>query len=490
MVSHDHLEDEIVRTRAADRQSIPWRRVLSQTFPPERAAALRIGVSAVWFYELVRLAPWQSELYDTGVPGQSVVFAVWVAATAGLLVGFRTRWAAAFSATCFLIFVNLGGEIYHIDYYAQLATVYLVVIDAGAVWSVDSVLRRRAGRTPVSAIWAVPVLGLLIHLAVTYVDAAGSHILLNNLWEEGAAVGYSWNHPQWGTPLSAVLGEWSWVSRTATWATVIIESSVWFLVMVFAFDWRRRRMLGWVIVGALAALHAGIAAMYSIGTFGLFMLVLIAPYLPWERFRRATPTAMPKGNPAWDWRLVAALALVLVMAMFTVQPLEPATAGIGLRDTRDASVELLGLIGDQRPHDVFSDEALALAFSVTVRDEAGERLELLFDDDGRRLGDLAYIRVYMGWFRIGQPIAQRLDAGSVVPPLDEARFRSTIAPVLERAVREGTMRPGSTYELEYQAWRVGESEAMAGIVAVRSTWLVVEVDADAGVRLVQALPLG
>ena len=180
-------------------------RVTSQTLPAERAALLRIAVASVWLAELVALRSWQADLYDLGLPLQGVIFDVWIMATVALFVGFHARVAAGVAFACSILFVQVGREIYHVDYLAQLATFYLAFTDASATWSVDALRTQRTLSPRGRRIAGFPVVAMLIHVSFIYLDAGLSHLFLNRLWASGELVRLSLAHPQWASSFGPVL---------------------------------------------------------------------------------------------------------------------------------------------------------------------------------------------------------------------------------------------------------------------------------------------
>ena len=100
------------------------------------------------------VAPWQA----------SVLFAIWIAVLVALLLGWRTRWAAAANFLIILsvherdLWVLNGG-----DTMMRLLAFWSLFISLGAVWSLDA---RRRG--PADA-FAFPVRAVQIQVALVYV---------------------------------------------------------------------------------------------------------------------------------------------------------------------------------------------------------------------------------------------------------------------------------------------------------------------------------
>uniref|UniRef100_UPI0030F46BE7 HTTM domain-containing protein n=1 Tax=Streptomyces sp. GSL17-111 TaxID=3121596 RepID=UPI0030F46BE7 len=147
-------------------------RVTGTALGPYQTAIVRIGFAATWLFFLLREIPHRHELYGPDSPwsftlaerliGDNDAFTVllwsdstlWfeavylfaVAASAGLLVGWRTRTMSVFFMIGVLslqnrsVFMGDGG-----DNVIHLMAMYLVLTRCGRVWSLDA---RRARRRP------------------------------------------------------------------------------------------------------------------------------------------------------------------------------------------------------------------------------------------------------------------------------------------------------------------------------------------------------
>ena len=399
-------------------------------------------MATVWLVELIHLRPWHAELYDLVIPGQSFVFDLWIVATIALLVGFRPRLAAAISFACFVLFFTLGQVIYHIDLVGQITTFYLMFIDSSAVWSVDSILRRRRGQPAKPRVWAFPVVMLLLHMSMVYLDAGLSHLMFNPSWVQGAAVWASWGHPQWTTILAAHFLGFPLLGQAATYATIAFELTFWLVAAWVLADLRARSRVAILCFTAILGLQLGIVISYDIGLFSPFMIAVAVPYLPWERLGsraidRTIRTDAIDATDGTDARgmhlIVAGLTVVVAMSLLATPPLvawgeSPSGPRIPVLILRTS----LRLVGDVKPHNVFSDQVVGLVVSARILDTRGDERRVLFGDRSERIGDMTYVRGYM--------VVEQMLRDDVATPPEAYRV---IRPFLQRAADRGELGAGT-----------------------------------------------
>jgi hypothetical protein len=266
-------------------------------FPVKSAlplAVMRIGVSAVLLFQAALMAPevkdfWGSQGYlqrelnqyiiQPGVPflidfaevarrlGTSadtlttVLFLLYVASLAFLLMGYRARLSAAVAGAAHLLLKFNQGQAstYGVDSFAQMFLFYCMVFPVGDRLSVD-VPRVRDPR-----LYGFALRVMQVHLAIAYFSS-GIAKAMGEQWRNGEVIWRAFNLPQFHTV------DMSWLAHTGplvvliAWATLILEIGYPFLL-----GWRRTRF---VAALAILGMHAGIAAGMGLVTFGLFMMVL------------------------------------------------------------------------------------------------------------------------------------------------------------------------------------------------------------------------
>jgi HTTM domain len=198
-------------------------------------------------------------------------FAVLVAAVACMTLGIGTRlstgvaWALFISFNQRLPWVLNGG-----DSMMRCALFYLMFAPAGAVWSLDSVLRRRGsqGPAPVVTIPPWPVRLMQIQLAVVYLFTGVSKLSdgwLGNDWINGEAVYWVLNDlsltrwPYYWLPVPMI------VCRLLSWGTLAFE-----LGFAFVMAMPPRRYIAYLrsfMLLAGVALHLGILVHTEVGWF-------------------------------------------------------------------------------------------------------------------------------------------------------------------------------------------------------------------------------
>jgi len=153
----------------------------------------------------------------------------------------------------------------------------------GAVWSVDSLLRRRQSTThhsPLTTrqpvfIWPWALRLLFVQMALIYF-LNGFYKLVGPHWRAGDVLQSVLGNIQWARwsfaqlplPYPAVQG--------LTWLVLFWELGFPLLVAMRPF----RNLTLWV--GVL--LHVGLAVSLQLGLFSFYMLCLYLPLVPWERW--------------------------------------------------------------------------------------------------------------------------------------------------------------------------------------------------------------
>jgi Vitamin K-dependent gamma-carboxylase len=222
------------------------------------------------------------------------ILAVLVAAVVCMTVGIGTRfstivaWALFVSFNQRLPWVLNGG-----DSMMRCALFYLIFAPAGAVWSVDSLWRRRGSQMPASAVlippWSVRL--MQIQLCLMYLFTGISKIdagLIGNDWITGEAVYWVLNDlslTRWPYHLLPVP---MLVCRLLSWGTLAFELGFAFVMAIPS----RSRLVSTMrtcLLLAGVALHLGILVHTEVGWFSPATLCWYVLFLSGEHVRRFTP---------------------------------------------------------------------------------------------------------------------------------------------------------------------------------------------------------
>ncbi|WP_437680783.1 hypothetical protein [Sorangium sp. So ce131] len=288
--------------RLAGRASLEhaWLSIDRFAFAPASAAplaALRIGLAAVLLLQAAMVAPALLELYGRsgilqgplnevfarsdllrigwlidrlaplGVGEESVVLgagALYALALAALLVGWRTRAAAALAwLTHFLLMMTADSTSYGADNYANIFLFYLLWMPSGAALSLD----RRRARAPQGppATTRLSLRVVQVHLCISYL-ASGLAKASGEAWWNGEAVWRSVMLPGYRQVDFSWMAQHPFIPMIAGWLVILVEAG--YAVLI----WPRRTRRLWV--AATVALHAGIAAFMGLVVFGALMAVL------------------------------------------------------------------------------------------------------------------------------------------------------------------------------------------------------------------------
>ena len=261
-------------------------------------AALRIGLAAVLLAQAVALSANLDDLYGSlglaqrpvteamtppGVPrlgwatdalaaygvsepdAVGAVFTLYAASLVGLLIGWRTRLAAAVAWLTHLMFKAGNPSTYGVDEFAHIALFYCVCFPVGHAWSLDVRAGRADGASSPLARLGLRVLQL--HLCVAYL-ASGLEKASGAQWWSGEAVWRALMRTDLGSAAwdFGWLADVPWLARLACWGTLVVEVGYAFLV------WPRRTRRVWA--AAAIGLHLGIAVFMGLWSFSAVMVVL------------------------------------------------------------------------------------------------------------------------------------------------------------------------------------------------------------------------
>ena len=178
------------------------------------------------------------------------------------------------------------------DFLLQAAALYLMLMPAGARWSLDHVLRRRRGK--VGDPWVPPWAFRLaqVQLAVVYLFTGLSKLPVPGgpgvgNWISGEAVAKAVGTASMGRFEFLTSIPW-WVYAPFTWLTL-----GWELLFPVLISFSRTRNIA-LLYGV--AFHLGIFATLEIGAFSFATLCYYLLYLPGGWFGPETPTVASGGK--------------------------------------------------------------------------------------------------------------------------------------------------------------------------------------------------
>lgn len=224
-----------------------------------------------WWVRL--LGSWQND--------NALLFAamiVWIGSAGFLMMGCATRPAAVVAWLMSMSFDNANPKLDNAgDTIRLILLFYLMLCPCGAVWSVDSLWKRRSGAGPVY-VHPWPICLIFVQMIFMY-WINGVYKLFGETWRDGSSLHYvlgdlaltRFSQVAWPVPF--------WLSRIMTWTVLAWE--VLFPLLVL-FRWPRRVAL---CMGVM--FHLGIFATLELGPFVPYALCLYLPLIPWEWLGRS-----------------------------------------------------------------------------------------------------------------------------------------------------------------------------------------------------------
>ena len=201
------------------------------------------------------------------------LFAITLAASVCLVLGYRTRLAAVLVFLGVLSFERRNPWVFDSgDGLLRIIAFYLALAPAGASLSLDRLRRAREWfwESPLRAPWALRLMQVqlsIVYLATVWAKTRGT------AWNDGTAVSFALRIKDLERlPVPHELTTSVLASNVMTYGTLAIELAIAILV------WNRRAR-PWVL-GAGVALHIGIAYSIKVGFFSLAMFVLYLAFLP------------------------------------------------------------------------------------------------------------------------------------------------------------------------------------------------------------------
>ena len=267
-------------------------------FAPARTAplaALRIGLALVLLGQAALIAPSWRDLYarsglvpgairgDLATPGLptlgdlvrllapaglgeasvlAIVSGVYLLSLVALLLGLRTRVAAALCWSLHLLLTTGDGTSYGADYLAHIFLFYLLWFPSGSALSLDHRLHHVRSGPSSSARFALRV--VQVHLCIIYLTSGVSKAL-SPAWRNGDSIWRAVMTPKYRQFDFSWLASHSWLAVAAGWAVLLVE------IAYVALIWPRTTRRLWVVV--TTGLHLGIAVFMNLTVFGAVMIV-------------------------------------------------------------------------------------------------------------------------------------------------------------------------------------------------------------------------
>lgn len=221
----------------------------------------------------------------------AVLFALLGVALVALLVGWRTRLAAAASWILLLwfqfrnpTFLNGGDEVLRLAG-LYLALGYAALPPGARALTLD---RRKVvpeGGTPRIPAW--PLRLVQVQLCIVYV-VSGVWKVAGEAWWDGSALVYALDNPafsRFGLP------DWAWLQPV--FVVVSVSVAWWELLFPVLVYWTRTRR--WALLYGVI-LHVGIFVTMNIGAFAPAMLALYPAFLTGDELRRVGRALRPGGG--------------------------------------------------------------------------------------------------------------------------------------------------------------------------------------------------
>lgn len=248
------------------------RSALAEVYPAFETGSLHALSGAAWF--------------------QGVLLAVTAAFAVLLLVGHRTRIAAAGSLVLLASlharnpYLANGGDTILLSF-----LVLGLFLPLGARWSFDADRRSdRSGQGDAAPrserVVSLATVTILLHFVLVYVTNAILK-LQSDAWMEGVAVQRIFHLEQYLTPIGSSLAEFSVLLTVGNWLWIaLLASSILLPVLT---GWPRI-----TLVAGFVAAHLGMAATMRLGVFPFVMIAGLLLFLPspiWDRLARIVATA-------------------------------------------------------------------------------------------------------------------------------------------------------------------------------------------------------
>jgi hypothetical protein len=253
-------------------------------------AALRVGLAATLLVQGGVAARAALELHGRPSPAIIAAGLAYAIGLVALLVGYRTRMAAAVAWLAHLALVTGTPA----DQFAHVFLFYLIWMPSGDVLSLDRRLGRKSGAPTPMARLSLRV--VQVHLCLAYA-ASGVEKVSGEQWRNGDAIGRALMLPDARRfELLSWLANHPSAAVAAGWAVLLVE--IGYALMV----WPKRTRRIWV--GVTVARHLGVALLMGLGVLGAIMSVLTVGAFgvsaepgARDRGKRRPPSGRGQGHP-------------------------------------------------------------------------------------------------------------------------------------------------------------------------------------------------
>ncbi len=259
---------------------------------------------------------------------QQLIFLALACSAAFLCVGCFTR-VATFCCWLLIASIHIRNPIYLIggDTLLRMLVFWCLFIPLGRAWSVDQLRgsnrKKLAGNVkPVAGfVCSVGTACLLLQVCVMYVTAGLSK--WNEPWLSGFAMDYIFRQDCYARPLSSWLVQFPTFTSLVTYATLVIELVVPFLMFI-PFKTGQLRLAAVVFFWAF---HLGIEMTMDVGKFTYVSMTAWLLFLPpifwdqfrWAKLRRLSTEVMEMGTePNVGWLKRSGRRLLTVVVPFVL----------------------------------------------------------------------------------------------------------------------------------------------------------------------------
>jgi hypothetical protein len=277
--------DLAIRLRDSSHR-IPW---IALMFSFLLANALLCAGLFLWVQKEIDRTAWWVRLLGSWQNDDALLLAAmiaWIGSAAFLLIGCATRPAAVVAWLMSVSFDNANPKLDNAgDTIRIILLFYLMLCPCGAVWSVDSLWKRRTGPVYVHP-W--PICLIFVQMIFMY-WMNGLYKLFGDTWREGSSLHYVLGDlaltrfSQVALPLPFI------VTQIMSWTVLAWETLFPFLAI---FKWPRRLAL---CLGVI--FHLGIFVSLELGPFVPYAMCLYLPLIPWEWLGRSKTLAAGSGQP-------------------------------------------------------------------------------------------------------------------------------------------------------------------------------------------------
>jgi hypothetical protein len=242
------------------------RSLLAETFPVAASISLH-AVTGAW-------------------AGQFALLSLTAAASAALLVGYRTRWAAILTWLGLASMQARNPHVINAGDTLVLATLFFgLFLPLGRRWSLDALHRSEEGSAQADVVASPASVGLLLQIVVVYATNAVFKTRSSG-WTQGTAVRRIFALDDFTVRLGDGLAQVPELLVAANWVwfAALIASPL----LVLLTGWPRA-----AYAGLLAALHLGMLATLMLGVFPLVSIAALLGVVPPVAWARRAATATP-----------------------------------------------------------------------------------------------------------------------------------------------------------------------------------------------------